>query len=130
MPSWILTSMKSPLLKKRINIQCKCKRQKSNENDRIKYGTCRCDSYSMNYKLGFVIHNYLIQYIVDAGSYIIREDLPDLERHAQIIKDYIEADSWDTLSKDRKVKSAYLKKERDFKKTMKFLVDNWGGFWW
>lgn len=122
--------MKNPLLKKRINIQCKCKKQILHEKDRVKFGVCKCDAYNMDHKLGIVLHNYMIQYISDASEHIVMNNVQELEKHAEAIKEYIDADSWDAISKKRGVKSKFLKKEKDFKKAMKYLVDNWHSFWW
>lgn len=117
-------------LKQRINVQCKCKKQILREKDRVKYGVCSCDAYSMYYSLGRVIHNYLVQYLADARPIIKRDDWDKIEGCAKSIKEYIEADSWDYGSSKRGVKSAYIKKEKEFKKSMKYIVDNWNTFWW
>lgn len=117
-------------LKKRVDIRCKCKKQKSNEKDRVKYGTCRCDSFSMDYTLGHIIANSLYEYIAHAKVSIIREDFEILEKHAESIRNYIEADSLDGISKEKGVKIEFLKKEKEFKKAMKYITDNWHSLWW
>lgn len=121
---------KSPYLKLRENIICDCNRRKTKEKDRAKFGTCSCDSYSMSFTLAIVISNYIYQYLAECKEYIIREDWDILEQCAKDIRKYVKADSWDSFSKNRKVKSEYKKKEIAFKKSMKYLVDNWQALWW
>jgi len=124
------TARVSPYLKKRVDIRCKCRRQKSNDKNRIKFGTCRCDSYSLHYTLGNVMANYLYQYLADCKHFIIREDWDIIEKHAEAIREYTEADSWDSLSKEKGVKSAYLKKEKAWREAMKWLTKEWNSLWW
>lgn len=120
------------LLKKRVDIRCDCKKKKSREKDRVKYGTCSCDSFSLCWTLGLVIHNYLIQYAHDASRIIyMKEDYKDeIVENAEIIKRYAEADNWDLLSKEKEVVKEYKKKRKEFEKAMKWLIDNWEGLWW
>lgn len=125
----------SPYLKKMIPVTCKCSRQKSNEKMRAKYGVCNCDTFSMSYTLCMVIHNYLQNFLANADGWIAiaQSELKNWDKVkwcAEVIKDFAEADSWDTLDKDEKVKNAFLEKEKNFKEAMQFLVDNWGFFWW
>jgi len=119
---------KSPFLKKRKKVIC-CN-SKSELSDRAKYGTCRCDSYSMVSRLPVVISNYLYQYLADAQAIIKREDWTQIEACAMAFREYAEADNWDLLSKDTKVKRAYKSKEREFKNAMNWMIKNWQSLWW
>ena len=120
---------KSPHLKMRKSVIC-CKHKKTPQNQRAKFGTCSCDSYSMSHTLAIVISNYLYQYLADAKGFIVRDDWDILEECAEHIREYADLDSWNICSKEKGVKSKYLKKERDFKKSMKYLIDNWKSLWW
>jgi hypothetical protein len=121
---------KTPYLKLRKDIRCTCKRQKSNEKDRIKFGVCRCDGYSMYYTLGHVIANYLYQYLNDAKGYIIREDYDDIEKHAKAIREFADADNWDEISKNVEERKKYRIKVINWKKANKWLEKNWNTLWW
>ena len=116
-------------LKKRVDIRCSCKKQRPN-NDRMKFGTCRCDSYNMSSTLTNVIANYLYQYLADAKGAIIREDWDIIEKCANDIREYSLADSWDLLSKEKGIKTAYIKKEKDFKNAINWMLKNWQSLWW
>ena len=64
-------------LSKRVDISCGSKNKKHKEREtkcRARYGTCSCDSFSLDYTLGLVISNYLYQYLADAKPYIVRGD--------------------------------------------------------
>lgn len=119
-------------LKLRKPIACACRKRISREKERAKYGTCACDTYSMNYTLAIVLSNYLYQYLANASQAIKEEDSywQELEAHAGAIRAFAEADSWDLMSKEKGVKAAYLKKERAFKKALAWLGNNWHGLWW
>lgn len=116
-------------LKKRVDIRCDCNR-KQPLKDRVKYGTCMCDSFSMCYTLGNVIANYLFQYLADAKGTIVREDWDIIEKHAIAIREYTEADSWDLCSDKVKKRYDYLEKERKWREAMFWLTENWQGLWW
>lgn len=120
------------ILKKRTDIRCKCRRQKSNEKQRVRYGTCRCDSYTYSLTFGLILANSLFQYVADARMIIVQEDSywELIEKHADAIKDFAESDSWDELSKEKGVKTKYLRKKKEFKQAMRWLSDNWVGLWW
>jgi len=87
--------------------------------------------------LGTILSNALYQYIADAKCAIIRDDFDLIEKHADAIRDYAEADSWDktTISDDGE-KSAitimmeYNAKEEKWKEAMFWLTENWKGLWW
>ena len=116
-------------LKKRIDIRCDCK-HKQPPKDRMKYGTCSCDSFSLRYTLGIVMSNYLYQYIADAKGTIIREDWDIIEKHADAIRDYAEADSFYVASDKVSERFEYLGKERKWREAMFWLTENWEGLWW
>lgn len=122
--------IKNAYHKKRTPITCNCKDKETREKDRTKFGVCYCDAYSLHYKMGLVIANYLYQYLGDASQAIIREDWNIIEKHADAIKDYTNTDNWDKISKDLKVKKEFIKKEKDFKQAMKWIADNWNSLWW
>lgn len=133
-------SMKKPLkkqtekyLKKRVPLtiegHTKCNHKKI-EKDRKQFGTSRCDSYGLSYYLGNLLANNLFQYCADANTVIIREDFKLIAKHAQSIRDFTCADSWDELSKDEKVKTAYLKKKKGWEEAMDWLKTEWKGLWW
>lgn len=86
----------------------------------------------MNYTLGMVIHNSIYQYLADAKHYIVEEDehWDKLEWCAEAIRAYVTDDGLDFCSKDRKVKAAYNKREREFKEAFKWLSNNWLRLWW
>ena len=128
---------KARLLKKRKSVVCDCKKIKSQLRDRGKYGTCYCDGYSLYNSLGTILSNALYQYIADAKCAIIRDDFDLIEKHANAIRDYAEADSWDktTISDDGE-KSAitimmeYNAKEEKWREAMFWLTESWHGLWW
>lgn len=115
-------------LKRRKKLIC-CERKKP-DNERAKYGTSRCDSFSLHYRLGMIIANNLFQYIADAKDKIVRDDWDIIERYAQAIMDFSAADGWDLLSKDSKVKRAYKLKDKNWRQAMDWLAKNWGSLWW
>ena len=117
------------LLKERTDVRCSCKKKRPN-NDRMKYGTCSCDGYSFCYTVGNVLANALLQYVADGSQRIVRDDWEIIEKHARSIKAFAEADSWDGLDKEPKIVLAYSKKEKDFKKALLWLSNNWNGLWW
>lgn len=116
-------------LKKRVDIRCDCKK-KQPPKDRVKYGTCKCDSFSMSYTLAIVIANSLYQYIADAKDEIKRDDWDIIEKHAIAIREYAEADGFDIVSDKIKDRFDYLKKERKWREAMFWLTENWQGLWW
>ena len=118
------------LLKQRESVVCDCNRQKSNDRSRAKYGTCSCDSYSFNYTVGLILSNALFQYIATASNAIIRDDWEIIEKHANAIKDYAKADSWDKLEKDPEVVFSFTEKERKWREAMFWLSENWESLWW
>ena len=117
------------VLKKRKSVVCSCKR-KQPQKDRAKYGTCRCDGYSFCWSVGLVLSNALYQYITDAKQIIIREDFDIIEKHADAIRDYAEADSMDIGDDDINVRWNHLEKERKWREAMHWLTENWQGLWW
>lgn len=117
-------------LKRRVSVICSCKR-KQPQNDRAKYGTSRCDGYSFSYSVALVLSNALFQYLADAKQIIIREDWDIIEKHAQAIQDFSEADTWDLLDKEDLSKGQeYLKKEKAFREAMFWLAEEWQSLWW
>lgn len=120
------------ILKNRVVLKCSCKRTKSARRERGKYGTCRCDSYSLDYNLGVIMSNALFQYIADSKMAIMRDDWALLEKHAKAIRDYSTVDSWDNLceDKERDKRFEFYKKEREWREAMYWLMENWQGLWW
>ena len=118
-------------MKKRKELTCTCKgkRKEKADNERMKYGTSNCDGYSFNYSQAIQMSNALYQYIADAYELIIRDDWDIIEKHANSIREYSEADSWDELSTDKKIKQEYKNKDKKFKQAMKWLADNWQSLW-
>lgn len=103
---------KKNFLKERVSVICDCKKKKSQLRDRVKYGTCICDSFSF-FQFGNILANALYQYLADAKELIIRDDFDIIERHAKAIRGYVNADPWDlviTDKKDNQKSSEYLKK--------------------
>jgi len=127
---------KARLLKKRKSVICDCKRIKSQLTDRSKYGICYCDGYSLNNSLGTIISNALYQYIADAKGVIIREDFDLIEKHADAIRAFTEADVWDKLTVCDFEETAmtrmhtYNEKEIAWREAMFWLTENWQGLWW
>jgi len=120
---------KKKYLKKRKDVRCDCKKRRPNE-DRSKYGTCRCDSYSMSHTFGIVISNYLYQYLADAKGVIIREDWEIIEKHADAIRDYAEDDNSDINSDELRERWKFLEKERKWREAMFWLTENIQSLWW
>ncbi len=115
------------LLKKRKDIRCTCKRKRP-INDRIKYGTCRCDAFSFYYTMGTALSNSLWQYLADAKQIIVREDWDIIEKHAKAIGEYANSDDfYDTTEEQEKI---YQSKEKAWKEAMEWLTENWKGLWW
>ena len=117
-------------LKQREDVRCDCKKQKSNDKCRAKYGTCRCDSFSFCYTVGLVLSNALFQYLADASHAIIREDWEIIEKHAYAIKNYAKADSWDKFSREPKLAAEFDIKEKEWREAMFWLSENWQSLWW
>lgn len=124
-------------LKKRTSIICNCKNKKRQLAERSKYGVSRCDAFSFNYSVGSILANALFQYVADAREHIVRDDFEVIEKHAQAIKDYAQADSWDKMTisdiGDKRAMDRmfeYNKKESDFRQAMFWLTENWQGLWW
>lgn len=118
-------------LKKRVDITCQSKNKKHKDREfkcRSRYGTCRCDSYSLDYTLGLVISNYLYQYLADAKQIIERDDWDKIERCAEDIREYANADHWDAVID--KTKKEYEIKRQKFKESLDWLYENWAGLWW
>jgi len=116
-------------LNKRIDISCNSKNKKHVEREtkcRTRYGTCRCDCYSLDYTLGIVISNYLYQYLADGKSYIIRNDWDKIEKCAKDIRNYAETDKWDELL----IKKEFDVKRKKFKESLDWLYENWSSLWW
>ena len=107
-----------------------CCENKQPDRDRARYGTSRCDSYGLAYRLAVIIANNLFQYLADAKPRIVRDDWDILEKHAQAIVEFYEADSWDELSKEPQKRRAYKQKQKAFVAAMSYLVKNWEGLWW
>lgn len=116
-------------LKKRVEVICECG-AKQPRKDRAKYGTCRCDSYSLCYTLAIVIANSLYQYIADAKDMILREDWEIIEQHADAIMEWANANSIDIVSEDVTERFEYLEKERKWREAMHWLTEGWEGLWW
>ena len=116
-------------LKKRKSVVCDCNK-KQPQKDRAKFGTCRCDSYSFCHTVGQVLANALYQYLADAKDRIVREDWDVIEKHANAIQEYIEADSWDMGNKDAEIRWQYIEKERKWREAMFWLTENWQSLWW
>ncbi len=117
------------LLKLRKDVRCPCGKKKPN-NDRMKYGTCRCDGYGFYYTVGHILANALYQYVADGSQCIVRDNWEIIEKHATAIREYSEADHWDESDSDLKAKRIYKQKKKNFKEAMKWIVDNWQGLWW
>jgi hypothetical protein len=111
-------------LKKRIDVRCSCKgaSKRNSEKDRIKFGTSKCDSFSLNYTLNMVISNYLYQYLADAKEAIIRDDWEDIEKCANAIRSYATIDKWDGCSYEGNLK--------EYKDSMEWLTNNMPSLWW
>ena len=116
-------------LKKRVDIRCDCKKKRP-PKDRIKYGTCSCDSFSMSYTLAVVIANSLYQYIADAKEIIVRKDWDIIEKHADAIMEWSETDNFELCSDKVEYRYAYTEKERKWREAMFWLTENWQGLWW
>ena len=115
-------------LRRREKLVC-CKNKKA-DKERAKFGTSRCDSYGFSYRVATILTNNLFQYLADAKRRIVRNDWDIIEKHAQAIRDFADADSWDFLSKEKGIKTAYLTKEKNWKQAMSWLAENWKGLWW
>lgn len=118
---WKKIPPRKDFLKKRTKLVC-CGR-KNPDNDRIKYGTSRCDSYALSHRLAIIIANSLYQYVSDAEPRIVRDDWEKIKKCADTIRDFANADSWDSTGK-------FKKQEKDFRDAMKWVVENWNSFWW
>jgi hypothetical protein len=118
------------ILSKMKPVACDCKRKKSHDRSRIKYGVSGCDCYSMCHSFGVIFSNALFRYIADAKTFIVRDDWDVLLKHAQSIKDYAEADNWDILDSDAKLRNNYMVKERNWREAMFWLTENWQSLWW
>ena len=119
------------ILKRRVSVIHEgCEKRKKQQNDRAKYGTCSCDSYSFHWSVGCILANSLFQYLADAECVIVRDDWKIIEKHAQAIMDFAEADSWDLCDKEMSVRNKYLEKERNWRKAMFWLTENWDSLWW
>ena len=123
-------------LKQRVSVVCSCNSKRS-EKDRAKYGVSRCDSYSFSWSVGIILSNALYQYLADAKPKIVRDDWDIIEKHANAIREYTEADSWDkmTTSDDGKKTAItrmidYEKKEQAWREAMFWLTENWISLWW
>lgn len=116
-------------LKKRKSVICDCKKAKQIK-DRAKFGTCRCDAYSFHYSVGQVLANALYQYLADAKEHIIREDWEVLEKHADAIQEYVDADDFEIVVGDVEKRYQYLKKEKAWREAMHWLTENWQSLWW
>ena len=127
---------KARLHKKRKSVICDCKRIKSQLRDRGKYGTCYCDGYSLDNSLGIIISNALYQYIADAKGAIIRKDFDLIEKHADAIREFAEADNWDKITVCDFEETAitrmhnYNEKEIAWREAMFWLTESWHGLWW
>ena len=126
---WKKLPSEKKYLKERVSVVCSCNKKRS-EKDRAKYGVSRCDTYSFSWTVGRILSNALYQYLADAKPRIIRDDWNIIEKHAKAIREYAESDSWDELSKERGVKQAYKKKEKEWKEAMDWLTKNWTSLWW
>lgn len=51
-----------------------------------------------------------------------------LEKYAQYIRTFSQADPWDEYDSNKK--DEYLQKEKNFKEAMEYLIKNWHSFWW
>ncbi len=112
-------------------VDCNCKKGKAAKKTyRSEYGTNSCDSYSLHFTLGIVIANYLYQYIADAKERIVRDDWKTIEKHADAIMAYSEADSWDLYGDDTTLKIAFLEKEKAWREAMFWLTESWQSLWW
>jgi hypothetical protein len=129
---------KKRLLLKRKSVICICKR-KQPQKDRAKYGTSSCDGFSFSWSVGIVLSNAIYQFIADAKFWIVEEDSywETLEKHADAIRAYAEADSWDKMTTvDMGKKTAttrmieYNEKETAWREAMHWLTENWNGLWW
>ena len=106
------------------------------KKERARYGVSYCDTYSFDYSVGKILANSLFMYVDVASGAIKRDDFAIIEKHAQAIRDFAEADSWDSFVPEKKDKERtlrcreYKKKERAFKEAMKWLGDNWPTLWW
>lgn len=125
------------MLKRRVSVMCSCKKKKSQIRDRGKYGTCRCDSYTFHWKVGNILANCLFQYLADAKNAIEcdKEHWDTIEKHAQAIRDYANANSDDAFLSSSIVvdidrKKQYRKKEKAWKEAMSWLTKNWNDLWW
>lgn len=118
------------VFKLRTPVTCDCKRKKSHEKVRAKYGMCCCDAYSFSYAGGMILANGLFQYIADAKGAIVRDDWKVIEEHAKAIKAYAQADSWDALCDDMNRRCEYERKEYAWKEAMHWLTQHWNSLWW
>lgn len=121
----------NPYLKKRKDIRDSC-HSKRNEKQRVIYGTCRCDSFSMSTTLLRVIANYLYQFMADAKDTQVREDWELMEKHADAIMAFAEADAWDLIAEgeEKEKRYLYLEKEKKFREAMFWLTENIQSLWW
>ena len=118
-------------LKKRIDIVCNSKNKKHKNQElkcRARYGTCCCDTYSLDYTLGLVISNYLYQYLADAKQVIERDDWDKIEQCAENIRNYAKTDPWERLLDE--TKEEFKEKRKLFKESLDWLYENWNTLWW
>lgn len=124
-----LKKERSRLLKKRKSVKCDCGK-KMPDKDRAKFGTSFCDGYTFHWTVGIILSNALYQYLADAKLRIVREDWELIEKHADAIREYSLADSWDLCSDDSDKRYKYHLKEKNWREAMHWLTENWLGLWW
>jgi hypothetical protein len=118
-------------LRKRVDITCDSKNKKHKERElksRARYGTCGCDSFSLDHTLGLVISNYLYQYLADAKPRIERDDWDKIEQCAEDIRNYANLDPWDECV-DELIEEFKIK-QKLFKEALDWLFKNWNSLWW
>lgn len=115
---------------RKVKITCDCKRQRSNDTERKKYGVSRCDTYSMSHTFGHTLANALYMYVDTAKNKIIRDDFDLIDKHAKAIREFSQADSWDSTSSEVSKQIAYSQKEKAWREAMFWLTENWKGLWW
>lgn len=132
--NWKSIKPDKELLKKLKKVTCTCKRNKKTDGDRINYGVNRCDTYAYSSAFGNIFANSLFYYIAVAKPRIVRNDWAIIEKHAQAIRDYAEADSWDkrtTVGEDAMTRMyEYELKEVAWREAMFWLTENWHSLWW
>jgi hypothetical protein len=120
------------ILAKRVKIPIDSRRcNKYFKNERLKYGVCGQDCWSMDWSLNKIIANGIYRYIADAKYFIVEnpEYWDKLEQCADDIMAY--SNFSDNLISDfKEEEKEYDRLYKKYKSSMKLLTDNIRGLWW